>query len=249
MSDFEQPEKELLERARRGLSPGLDDQRRVLAATLAAASVAAGVASSSGVAAGASLPSSRLVKHLVGVLALGLVGAAGYGWGYHAGITARPTPAVAPPVVAIAPLPAKEPAPPLAAERSPFEPELPAPPRALAQSKSSAGEAKSNAAASAAGSAPSPGLDEEVRQLRRIERAIRDGNPRLALVLAEEQERTMPNGQLKSERSAAAMMASCQLQAEGAVARAARFIAENPNSSYVARLREICKLPVDPQRN
>jgi hypothetical protein len=42
-----------------------------------------------------------------------------------------------------------------------------------------------------------------VRQLRRVERAIREGNPRFALVLLEELDQVMPAGQLLEERRAA----------------------------------------------
>jgi hypothetical protein len=91
-------------------------------------------------------------------------------------------------------------------------------------------------------------LDEEVRQLRRIERAIRDGNPRLALVIGEDLDRTIPRGQLLLERRAASAMAECQLDVPDARVRAQRFIDQSASNTYAARVREICQLQ-PPQRN
>ena len=91
--------------------------------------------------------------------------------------------------------------------------------------------------------APSPlGLDEEVRQLRRVERAVRESNPRLALVLLEELDRAIPTGQLLEERRAASIMASCQLGTDAAIADARAFAAGHAGSAYLTRVIEICGL-------
>jgi hypothetical protein len=114
------------------------------------------------------------------------------------------------------------------------------------------GEAKSTPPASAAripSAAPAPstavGLDEEVRQLRRVERAIREGNPRLALVLLEEMDQAIPKGQLLEERRAASIMANCQLGSGDAVSNARAFVAKHAGSAYLTRVIGICGLETE----
>jgi hypothetical protein len=97
--------------------------------------------------------------------------------------------------------------------------------------------------------ASAAGLEEEVRQLRRIERAIRDGNPRLALAIGDNLDRDIPGGQLLLERRAAHLMAGCQLDASAGAPEAARFLADNPHTAYAPRLRALCELTQDEQRN
>lgn len=243
MSDELGPEEQaLLRLARSGLSPASADQQRVLAGLLPQVA-APPVEAPSEQAMALSRPAevglfARSGRYLAGVLALGVAGAAGYGWGYRAGLAARSAPAVAP-VVAYSTRPAPLPAP------APL-PEPPAPEAQPAPEKSALRPLAHAGAPVPSGEPPS--LDEEVRQLRRIERAIRDGNPRLALVLAEELERALPAGQLLIERRAAVMMAECQLRVEGAQARAALFIAGNPGSPFAARLRELCEMGAAEQR-
>jgi len=115
---------------------------------------------------------------------------------------------------------------------------LPAPSAARARSEASA----PSAAPSAAPAPAALGLDEEVRQLRRVERAIRESNPRLALVLLAELKREIPKGQLLEERCAAGILADCQLGADAAVARARAFVEKHAGSAYTTRVIEICGL-------
>jgi hypothetical protein len=178
------------------------------------------------------------------VVALGLAVTAGYGWGYREGLQARRTPTVSdrPPsstVVASAPTVVVAPSVlPLAA------------PAAVVVERAGAKTAPSLASAAAPKEAlPAAGLDEEVRQLRRIERAIRDGNPRLALAIGDNLDRDAPDGQLLLERRAARLMASCQLDPATGATPAARYLAGNPQSTYALRLRELCGLATEPQRN
>ena len=84
------------------------------------------------------------------------------------------------------------------------------------------------------------GLDEEVRLLKRVERALRDRNPRYALGLLGELERTVPGGQLVEERQAAKVMARCQLEG-GSEALADEFAKKHPESTYVTRVQETCR--------
>lgn len=240
MIELEGRERELLHRARRGLSPNSADEARVLAATLGAAASPWALLGPSVRSSGTTL-SGRAAHFLAGALALGLAGAVGYGWGYRAGISAPAVPAVAPAPRLQTDLPGVREAAPSASR----QPESPEPSSAeLAPSATlSTTQGKARLGRDIAPPAGSDnGLDEEVRQLRRIERAIREGNPRLALVLAEDLDRAIPKGQLHAERGAAVMMARCQLGVEGAEAHAASFVAENPGSGYAARLRQLCKL-------
>lgn len=225
-------EESLLRHARRGLSPSDADRARVFSALSMAVLPAP--------SAPPAPTNSPMFQAFVGVLAMGVAGAVGYGFGYRAGNVARPAPvavataAAAPSVVVVAPVPAAAPA--AIAEAPPGAPVTRA-------------AARASAPAPSAAPAPEVGLDEEVRQLRRIERALRDGNPRLALVIAEDLDRAAPRGQLRIERRAASLMAQCALTEAGAPAEAARFLEQNPSSPYGARLRQLCDLSPSSQRN
>ncbi|MEO6599738.1 MAG: hypothetical protein ABIQ16_07690, partial [Polyangiaceae bacterium] len=118
-----------------------------------------------------------------------------------------------------------------------------APPPSAARSASFPANARS--VAEAADPREPLGLDEEVRQLRRVERAIREENPRLALVLLEELDLAIPQGQLLEERKAASLMASCQLGVPAAQDNARAFASEHAQSAYVARVIAICRLAAD----
>ena len=236
MNDLDVQEQRLLAGARRALSPNAADQKRVLASiapTLALA-LSPSVSASPGTRA-------RVAHYLLGVSALGVAVLAGYGWGYWVGAKARPAPAVAAPAVAV---PGGT-APPAASNARPGVREPEASSRDV---RAPVGRRSVAVAPTPSVAGPPPGLDEEVRQLRRIERAVREGNPRLALVIAEDLDQSIPRGQLLVERRAATLMASCQLGADGAEQVAADFLRNNPDSAYAARLREICKLAATPQR-
>jgi hypothetical protein len=91
------------------------------------------------------------------------------------------------------------------------------------------------------GPVPGDSLAVEVRALRNIERALRDGNPGLAVAFLEELDRQVPHGQLTEERDAAATLARC---ARGAppfgVDLAAEFAERHPESVYRARVAQAC---------
>jgi hypothetical protein len=235
MIDFDQREQQLLSRARRALSPTRTDEQRVLSQLLPALALSASVLP----AVAAQKPLSVTVsRSILGVLALGVAGFLGYGWGYQAGLSARVASVVATPAPkAVASVPAAASSEPL---RLPLESESRPPAREV--SSVAAHHADVRIAPIASTDAPAVGLDEEVRQLRRVERALRDGNPRLALVIAEELDQSIPGGQLLPERRAASLMAGCQLGADHAVDAALSFIAKNPTSAYGSRLKEVCHL-------
>jgi hypothetical protein len=187
------------------------------------------------------------------LVALGVGIAAGYGWGYRAGRAARPaeTPEVlaarAPAVVGPVTLPS-----PAASAATKVVTDAPAPPPLSAVGAPTHASRPTPSLARLAPSAEASstlGLDEEVRQLRRIERAIRDGNPRLAVAIADNLDRDMPRGQLLTERRAARLMAGCQLDVAAGAVAAARFLATNPQTAYASRIRELCGVTSDEQRN
>jgi hypothetical protein len=81
----------------------------------------------------------------------------------------------------------------------------------------------------------------EVRALRNTERALRDGNPGLALAFLQELDRQVPHGQLTEERDAAGTLARC---ARGdhpfGVNMAAEFTERHRGSVYRARVEQAC---------
>lgn len=97
-------------------------------------------------------------------------------------------------------------------------------------------------ASSAVPSAPPP-LGEEARLLKRAQQALRDGQPRAALVALAEHQRRFPSGQLSLERSAARLNALCALGRTPEVEREARaFLEQYPGSRLSAQVRSSCGL-------
>ena len=81
--------------------------------------------------------------------------------------------------------------------------------------------------------------------VQRVERALRTGDPALALALLGELDERFPESRLVEERLAARHMADCRLEAPDAVARARRFLDEHPLSVYRQRLQLACALGGD----
>ena len=243
MIELNEDEALILAQARRALGPTSADQQRILQALLPQ------LTPTPSVAPGSSMPGSSWTTRAMGAIAvigaIALSGGLGYRKGFEAGIDQKNKP---PP----------QPNARVAASTTPVQttPELerPAPsgpPLASAGTRMPAIPARRRSASSAESAPSEPvsplGLDEEVRQLRRVERAIRESNPRLALVLLEDLQRELPAGQLLEERRAAAIMANCQLGADAAVADARAFATKHARSAYLTRVIEICGL--EGQRN
>lgn len=94
-------------------------------------------------------------------------------------------------------------------------------------------------------------LSGEIALLARVERAIRSGEPRLALALLDELDRDYPVAVLSHERAAAQVLARCSLPAarehgtseeQAARRRAERFLGEHVASVYSDRIRAACVL-------
>jgi hypothetical protein len=99
----------------------------------------------------------------------------------------------------------------------------------------------SGAGASAVSASPGASLGAEVRALRAVERALRDGEPGLALALLRELDRAVPDGSLVEEREATAAIARCALgQAPFGVDLGRDFAERHPDSVYLSRVQQGC---------
>jgi hypothetical protein len=87
---------------------------------------------------------------------------------------------------------------------------------------------------------PREGFSDEVALLQRAERALRAGQPELALSFVSELEQRYPESPFGEERGAARVMAECALSHTGALERAASFLRERPASVYSDRVRQLC---------
>lgn len=84
-------------------------------------------------------------------------------------------------------------------------------------------------------------LGRELRAVRSAERALRGGNPGMALALLRELDRTIPEGRLVEERQALAAIARCQQgDVPFGVDPAEDFAAHHPGSVYRARVEQSC---------
>jgi hypothetical protein len=219
---------DLLARARRAWTPSVGDAervRRTIGAALAAGTPA-------GVPTAAPHAASWGTRLLAAATIAGISG----GIGYWAG--SRADHREAPPVRQIAPAPlppaASVPRPAPSHEAQPsLAPSEPADPHH--------GVRPARHEAERSTPAPADSLAVEVRALRNAERALRDGNPGLALAFLEELDRQVPHGQLTEERDAAATLARC---ARGdhpiGVDLGGEFIDRYPASVYRARVEQAC---------
>jgi hypothetical protein len=82
----------------------------------------------------------------------------------------------------------------------------------------------------------------ELALLRRAERALRGGDPALALILLDQLERAYPVTALGEERTAARILVDCARSGELAKPEAARFLEKHPSSVYSDRVLRACHL-------
>jgi hypothetical protein len=88
--------------------------------------------------------------------------------------------------------------------------------------------------------APSDPAAEELALLARAERAIRTGQPALALSFLDELDARFPGSTMLEERGAARLLADCALSAPGSRRRAELFLSDRAASVYTDRLRRSC---------
>jgi hypothetical protein len=107
--------------------------------------------------------------------------------------------------------------------------------------RSASAPAEAPRLAGAAPLAPGPStFDEEVRRLRQVQHALREGDAGRALRLLGAGDAT-PGGPLLDEQRAARFLALCRLgRVDEAKAEAARLVAASPNSPVAPRVRKGC---------
>lgn len=244
MIDLEADERRFLEATRRALSPTAADAERVLAAVGEA--IALPRLESLDTALPHSTPTkmldagwrAALPRWLFTALLAGGVGALGYGAGFRAG--ARSAPLARATVNQSAPTqrPSEE-------KPVPGAPEVPSALPAAGDARDAPPRPSLTRAETAAkhvmAKPETGGLSEEVRTLRRVERALRDQNPRLALALLSELDSAVPLGQFGEERLAASIQARCSLGYGSASAEFEEFARLHPGSAYLTRIRQACE--------
>ncbi len=238
MNDLEQEERMVLGRARRALSPSPEQVQRVLQATLRATSEAPSseqpsLESPAGQELGASLSVRSIGKLLAAVALAGVSGVYGYRMGFEAGRSST-SPATAARLEshaeAMLPVAPDEARPASAATEAP---ELGAVPRPR---KSAVEVAKSTASRELS-------LAEELGVLKRVERALREGEPGTALELLDDLEQRRPVTVLAEERLAATVMARCALGLGSHARLVQEFVRSRPDSVYLSRVRRACDEP------
>jgi hypothetical protein len=244
MTDDKPTPSDVLARAQRARSPSAADAERVRRAIGAALASGGGTGDATGTRAASPPPgwASRIL--LVGAIA-GASAGIGYWAGHRAGLrAAEPRRLVgssspARDTIGEMKLPAVAAAAGDATGTPPFAP-LPLAPLPLAPSHRDAVR-NARRVAETQGPSTTESLAIEVRALRNAERALRDGNPGLALAFLQELDRQVPNGQLAEERDAAATTARC---ARGdhpfGVNMADEFAQRHPTSVYRARVEQAC---------
>jgi hypothetical protein len=90
-------------------------------------------------------------------------------------------------------------------------------------------------------------FNEELALLQRAERALRAGEPELALAFLDDIDRRYPKTRLVEERAAARLMARCVRAEPNAPAQAELFLEAQPTSVYRDRVRALCKLGLSPR--
>lgn len=272
MTDLDFEEQRLLDAARRGLSPGAVDQRRVrltitaaLAAGAAAMTLSNSASAVSGGFAGGAVRGALVKlttwapKAVVAAAALGASAVAGYHVGLDAGRDAgRLAATEAAAAQAAAQLADRAGAARRASSREaavatdgntaterdtatdgdtagkqPARIGHPIPKSAPASGQRTAG------AANGAVSEDDP-VKAELRALRRIERALRDNNARLAFVLLDELDASNAANRLTEERAAARSVARCLSAPDARADVLSGYVERYPNSVYIKRVEQAC---------
>lgn len=263
MSELGPDARSIVDAGRDADDPTAADRARVRGAlTRALAAPAAGAplpprAGGDLATAAAKTAASPALKILAALAVIGAVGAA-LTLGRSRPAEAPPA-APAPSAAAAEPPPAREPAPPREAPASSAQapaalaPASAAPlpadaPSALARPaaprEASVAPAPSATPSAAPAVAPPPGEDPlavEIRRLREVHGALKDGDPNRALALLDENSAASAQGELREERAAARVLALCKLgRTAEATSEAARFLRESPRSPLADRVRASC---------
>ena len=203
----------------------------------------------------AAAPPSRPLTRWAGLKAAGTLGLAagalllgvGAGAGFWLGREAS-TPAMNLPAASVAsllePVPALRPPP--EAEASPPLPAL-EPPGAASTPATSEPKRNDEPRPRATRKAlpPNP-LNDELALLRRVERALRNADPALALALLGELDERFPESRLVEERQAARLIADCRMDGPDADSQARAFLRDHPASVYRQRVQLACEIGTPP---
>jgi len=229
------------------LSPSSADKARLRARIVAPALAGEAYAPPAPLSRWGALKAAGSVGLATGALLLG----AGVGVGFWLGREASPPRAGLP--AAVEPTSAR-PTPAQPSEPTPLAAEQPAPtasePLQVASSKAAPSEPRRGpprARVTRKAAAPNP-LNDELALLRRVERALRNADPELALALLGELDERFPDTPLVEERQAARLMAGCRLNDAAAVARAHAFLHDNPASVYRQRVQLACESGAAPKQ-
>ncbi len=240
MNDFAKLELELVASARGAIEPGPQDRARLREALGLKISAIGAAASTPSL--GVSRP--RPLRHVVNshVVALssvaGIVGALSFGAGYYVGH--RASKVIVKTVTAAQPQP-------VAVNASPTSESSHALDSPSLTSSLDWGHNSTRLRVTPS-AAPGPqsqenSLAEELDFLRRAEHTIRSGNYPVALGLLRELDERFPKGHLLEERTAARVMANCQLDdIERAHARGNAYLLAHPQSMYADRVRALCQI-------
>ncbi|HTQ02404.1 MAG TPA: hypothetical protein VMI54_01060 [Polyangiaceae bacterium] len=226
---------DLLGRARAGLGPTAADASRVRAAVDAA--VAGGSrASNARTGSGGGSAGLHWLRWVGLAAAVAGAGAGALGYARYRAAAERERARLSEPT-AVLQIPVQRATEPPASAAPPLI-ELSAPepaPQASAPAASTASAPAARAASSGESS-----LELEARLLARVERALRDGDPRTALGVLDELERKVPGGALAEERAAGRVLAECELGTARAAKLASDFTARHAHSAYAARIADAC---------
>lgn len=85
-----------------------------------------------------------------------------------------------------------------------------------------------------------PSFGDELAAVKRIERALRNGEPNAALELLDDLDERMPDGALHEERMAASVMARCALGLGARSTLRNEFANQHPSSAYLERVARAC---------
>jgi hypothetical protein len=90
-------------------------------------------------------------------------------------------------------------------------------------------------------------INDELALLRRVERALRNGEPALARALLDELDERFPDSRLGEERLAARRIADCRSAEPGATQSARAFVRDHAASVYRRRIALACGLDGEPR--
>jgi len=234
VSDLDDATRELLQKAKRGLSASEGDLARAqvrLQSALAAPGLAAGDAPRPGWTEAARLKSATMGL-LLGA-ALGL--AAGYQLG-RAQTERATSPTTAVPAEA-APAPRAEP-PPAHPRAQDIEPGPASPGDRETAEQPPIRQAASSGPVRA--ESATPASPDELETVRSVQRALAQGQAALALEYLNELDRTLPGGRLLEERVAARAIADCLLDPSVGKGTYATFLVRYPESVHEKRVARAC---------